>query len=299
MKTIKHNLTLKLLSSASHIGSTGGIDAEFHRIELAQEGGTVDRIPCFTGNSMRGQLRDASALHLMRTLEIESLPLKMFYLLFSGGSLEKGSAGVSLEKARQIRYLLPSVSMWGAASGNHIMAGKWSSGFIMPQARETAGVLRLVNRDSLPSVYDLMRTQEYTRMDDAKDVRKETLIQTEAVQKTLMGLEAKRESSVASEPGAAQQMRYRVETMIAGAVLSWRVAMLHVSDLEAQAWYAALATWGENPTIGGKSAVGHGLVELSADGIAISPDGVATPSYAGYEEHLRQKAQEIKALLYG
>lgn len=295
---VKYDFELRLLSSASHIGSTGGIDADFHRIEVLSRGGQVERVPCFTGNSLRGQLRDASALHLLRTLELERLPLKAFYLLFSGGSLEKGTAGISLEKARMLRQLLPSVSMWGAASGNHIMAGKWSCGFALPIAYETEELLGMAGRARV-SVYDLTRTQEYTRFDDAKDVRKAGLMEEAVVQKTLASLEEKRVSGVASEPGASQQMRYRVETMIAGTVLAWQVVMRHATELEVMAWYAALATWGEHPTIGGKSAVGHGLVELTGDGVRINPQEVVVPSFAAYEAYLRAEAASIKALLYG
>ena len=235
----KHEIMqVRLLSSVSHIGTTASIDAEFHRVQIIAPDGEELLVPTITGNSIRGQLRDASALHLMRVLGISNMPLKEFYLLFSGGSLEKGQPVLSLKKVRRLRQLLPSVSLWGAASGNHIMQGKWVSGSMMPMAKETKAHLELPEGD-YPSIYNMMQIEEYTRMDDAKNVRYETLISASDIEQEVDKSEKKAEKGFVEDTGTSQQMRYRVETMSAGVMLQWRTALFDVTPLEEQAWYAA------------------------------------------------------------
>lgn len=297
-QTYKFNFLVRLLASVSHIGGSAGIDAEFHRTKLIV-GGEDLLIPTITGNSIRGQLRDASARHLLKTLDIDQLPLKAFYLLFSGGSLEKASGGLQLGALRRLQELLPSLSLFGGAVGNYIMPGKWSSGMLIPHAFETADLLGL-EAEGLLSVYDLMQTEEYTRTDDAKNPRLEGMVEKADMAKYMLGQDARKSADYAAESGASQQMRYRVETMAAGSVLSWRVVLNNVNEMEFGAFFAALAEWGQVPTLGGKSAVGHGFVELHAPEVVyIAPDVVNVPGFSAYEAHLRTNREEIKGLLYG
>lgn len=274
-------------ASISHIGTTASIDASFHRVKWQMPDSRIILLPTITGNSWRGQLRDALASHLIEHLELGALPLSKFYLLFSGGSLDKKST--SLEDMARLRHLLPMLSLLGASVGNHIMAGRLKVGMLIPVCKETSHLFG----DGTVSIYDLMQTEEYTRMDDAKDARKRNHLQD--------GTEDTMEAS------ASQQMRYRIETMIAGTTLTNRVSVETGKDDELLllgAFITSLMQWGRNPILGGKSSIGHGSVSVEAPDmdIHIHPDGMDIGGlwldYATiYLRHLQEHRDEIIEVL--
>jgi hypothetical protein len=287
---------MTLQSSVSHIGESTGTEATFHRTKMVASDGNIRSIPTITGNGIRGLLRDYAAAHLLDVLELphNSLSLSAFYTLFSGGSLSKGSGSgsVDLGAARRLREALPMISVWGAAVGSTIMAGKLNVGMVLPIAQETRHLIglhpALVGED-LPSIYDMMQSESYTRKDDGKDVLLDKYHAVEARDKD----------------AAPQQMRYQVETMVAGTRCYWWYALSHdVTPVEIGAWASALARWGEHPKIGGKGAVGHGVVET----VLYAPDGqtaeVISPHmsvYAAelelYNAHLRAHRETILGVL--
>lgn len=279
------NVRIVLRSSVAHNGETVGVDAEFHRVKIMLPSGLEERIPTITGNSIRGQLRDAAADDLLTRLEGGALALDKFYLLFSGGSLSKtGGRSLNLDDIRELRRLVPMLSIWGGAVGNHIMPGKLIAGQIMPVAEEAAHLLPAgVVTGQPPSVYSIMQTESYTRMDDAKSERHERW----------------HGNADAAPDAPAQQMRYNVETMAAGTVLFWRVGLLGATALEREAFIAALRRWAVNPVLGGKSSVGHGLVEMQFEnGWRIAPDGVDLPDTPAYDAHIQEHADAIRFRLY-
>ena len=78
------------LSSISHIGETVGVNAKLRREKLVTPNG-IEEVPVISGNSLRGQLRDAGMLYMCRQLgyatnghQVQGLPLPAFYFRFSG-----------------------------------------------------------------------------------------------------------------------------------------------------------------------------------------------------------------------
>lgn len=284
----RFNATVTLITSVSHHGDVTGIDAIFNREKIIQPNGQTAQVPFITGNSIRGQLRDAAALHLVESLDLGGkLSARAFYTLFSGGALQKtGSKKIHLAEIRALRNLLPTLSLLGAAVGNHIMPGKLNVGKFYPLAQETAHLLGL-NAAQLPSVYELMQTESYTRTDDLKDERYKAIVDPQR-------------SAPKKDSDVAQQMRYNVETMAAGACLSWHLDLKHATSLEREALIAMLRFWGRNPVLGGKSAVGHGQVRLHFDnGWYIAPGQIELPEISMYESHLSANAEAIKGLIDG
>jgi hypothetical protein len=287
---------MTLQSSVSHIGESTGTEAVFHRTKLVASDGNIRSIPTITGNGIRGLLRDHAAAYLLDALELpdQTVSLSAFYTLFSGGSLSKGSGtgSVDLGAARRLREALPMISVWGAAVGSTIMAGKLNVGMVLPIAKETTHLIDLhpaLVGDDLPSVYDLMQSESYTRKDDGKDVLLDKYHAVEARDKD----------------AAPQQMRYQVETMVAGTRCHWWYVLSHgVTPIEIGAFASALKRWGEHPKIGGKGAVGHGVVETVLylpDGQTaevISPHmGVYAPELALYDQHIRDNRETILEVL--
>jgi len=287
-KIWRYSAIVELLSSVSHIGETAGTESPFRREKVVAANGDLEEVPIISGNSIRGQLRDAGARQLLETLGI-SVPLDAFYMLFSGGSLTKSGGAIDIGVARDLRAALPFLSVFGAATGTQMLPGLLKCGKLVPVCQETAHlipdvVVTAATDGYLQSVYDIMQTEDYTRKDDAKDERLRGYLAGEDAQ------------------DAPQQMRYTIETMSAGTKLWWHVTLEMATDLENAAFRAALSGWGQNPVLGGMGRIGHGLVRMIDDGyhggIDIDPScniNVEVPDV--YLQHLHAHRDEITALL--
>lgn len=288
-----------LLSSVSHIGEVTGIDSPFHRVKVIQPDGSIEMVPTITGNSIRGILRRSGVLHLLNVIGENPMALDKFYLLFSGGALNKSDRKIDLNQARRVRALLPLIGLLGGAMGNYIMPGKLGVESLYPVAVETAHLLfgseEGMNAAGYPSrsVYDYMQTESYTRFDDGKNPNHEGLIGEQ----------------VKSKDETAQQMRYNVETMSAGTDLIGGFTFNRASELEQGAFWAAFTYFARNPVIGGKSATGHGHVSVrfvTTDAedkrvayLINAPDEPnVLPSAKVYVEHLEENAPQIREFLY-
>jgi len=276
--------TVTLKSSVAHNGDTVGIDAVFHRIKMLGSDGQPMQVPTITGNSIRGLLRDASARYMLHVMGTPDVPLSAFYLLFSGGSLtKKGSPTTDIDAIRTMRATIPHLALFGGAIGRNIMSGRLKMEMMIPIALETAHINNTSHTpDNLVSMYDLMQTEAYTRTDDAKN---DDLAQ-------YIG------APQASGDDAPMQMRYQVETMAAGSQLTWGFALDFATELDEQCLIAALRQWGQYPTIGGKSSVGHGHVSIDFNnGWHISQDHLNLPDTPDYDQHLRDNADAIMEML--
>lgn len=252
MRTLIFEGTMTALTSISHIGITHGIHSKLRREKIAQLDGTIEEIPVISGNSLRGILRDRGMLHMLRCLgygineetgEINGLPLSAFYFLFSGGSLtSKGGRGLDVDEARRWRDLIPLVTIFGGAMGNQIMPGKCKIGKAIPICAETAHLIpeRFINGNKLQSIWELCQEEAYTRRDDEKNEKLRQLITSEG--RGLLESKAKndREKRGMDEDvrkdEQKQQMRYYVETIVAGTRLYWDITLDDVTDVEFEAF---------------------------------------------------------------
>lgn len=281
---MKISFVATALSPISHIGDSVGINAEFRRQRILHAEKPIE-VPVITGNSFRGILRDCAARYMLNLLGVENLPLPTFYLLFSGGALSKQvSTAIKLESARNVRRVVPMLSLFGGASGNHIMAGRLKVGTLYPIARETVHLIPpTITAQTMHSVYDLVHNEAFTRSDDAKNVHYERYFAT------------------SDDVAAPQQMRYEVETLIAGTQLyGWIYIDGDESSLEYWALLSALHEFSRVPALGGKSATGHGLVKMEFDlGWSIQPDAANLPDLTPYNDYLLNNQDRIRELLYG
>lgn len=325
-KTMRFDALVTALSSISHIGEVRGVNAEFHREKIMLPNGTIERVPTITGNSIRGQLRDAGTRHMLRLLgygvaedgtlldtlstkaflllsfggtlsgERQGLILRLFHFLFSGGALSKSGDALDAEQARRLIGLVPFVGLFGGAAGNYIMPGRLKMGKFMPIASETAHLLPEPYQPlSYASIFDHMQAEPYTRKDDAKDDRL----------REFLYLPDKNGETFTVERGAddtaPQQMRYWVETICTGTRFYWHIALENATALEYGAFVAALSEWGKYPTLGGKGSIGHGLVAVEFSGdidLDIDPRSEKRPAVPeAYEDYLRSHADEIREVL--
>ena len=154
---IRYSMT----APVSHIGETASTGAYFNMIQTS-----AGRLPVITGNSIRGQIRDAGAGELLDRIG-ETVDKEVFHVLFSGGNVS-ASMRDDVGRAAAVRERFPLISVLGGALGTMIMAGKLLCGFAYPVCMEAAQMLGIQSRVSWHSLIDEI---EFTRTDDAKNDR--------------------------------------------------------------------------------------------------------------------------------
>lgn len=235
----------RMTAPVSHIGETASTGAYFNMIRYGS-----DRLPVITGNSIRGQIRDAGAAELLNRIGC-MVDKETFHVLFSGGNVS-GAMKDDVGRAKAVREAFPLISVLGGALGTMIMTGKLICGFAYPVCKETRD---LIGCESDRSWRELIDEIEFTRTDDAKNDK----------------LAARITDVMAETTGtASQQMRYAVQYMAAGTQFVQKMQLLPgTTALEIGALLCAIRKWWEDaPRLGGMSGKGFGLfdADLTMDG---------------------------------
>ena len=114
----------------------------FRRIDVLATNGAHMTLPYYSGNAVRGQMRDLLADHFLPSLGLPAdrskpaVALWFFYALYSGGALEEKSdatkalkkkmgdnGAIRAEGIRAFRDNLPGLSLLGCALGNRVLPG--------------------------------------------------------------------------------------------------------------------------------------------------------------------------------
>ncbi|HHV61132.1 MAG TPA: hypothetical protein GXX51_00600 [Firmicutes bacterium] len=274
-----------LLSPLSHIGSSIGPDSYLATQSILGADGNPTEVFVYSGNALRGMWRDAGAKYMLDKLGAGAtlqIPLELFHLFFSGGSIG-GDQAIDIDQARRIRQAVPHLSVFGGGVGNMILPGKISVGEGLPVCRELAHIIP----DSCPGNRELswrqMTTEvSYTRKDDAKDELLRPYIQDlsapalNASKQTQMALLTDSETTDAAPKGKGkkdkegnteddrrpQQMRYTLEVFCRGAVLWQETVFQGLTEIELGALVAAIAEWSKQPYLGGQARIGMGKVKV-------------------------------------
>lgn len=272
-----------LLSPLSHIGSTIGPDSYLSTQTILGCNGEPVEVFVYSSNALRGMWRDAGAKYMLDKLGAGAtlqIPLELFYLFFSGGSIG-GDQAIDIDQARRIRQAIPHLSVFGGGVGNMILPGKINVGEGLPVCRE----LRHIIPDDCPGNRELswrqMTTEvSYTRQDDAKNELLRPYIQdlsTPALEASkqmalLPGVEEKepkggkkrdkKSEGEDSDDRRPQQMRYTIEVLCRGAVLWQETTFQELTEVELGAFVAAIAEWSKQPYLGGQARIGMGKVKV-------------------------------------
>lgn len=151
----------------------------FRRMQVLVDGGSIT-LPYYSGNALRGQIRDLFADHFLSSLGLRPdrtrplVSMWFFYAMYSGGALEENSdATKALRKQmgdngairsigiRDFRQMVPWLSLMGCALGNRILNGHWQMPDLRPQCREWGTGER--------SVAELMTWEFLTRREDHEE----------------------------------------------------------------------------------------------------------------------------------
>lgn len=122
--------------------SKAGNATLFRRIAVLATNGNVLELPYYSGNAIRGQIRDLLADHFIESIGLTAsrskpaVALWFFYALYCGGALEEKSdamkairkqlgdhGSIRSEGIREFRQNLPALSLLGCALGNRVLPG--------------------------------------------------------------------------------------------------------------------------------------------------------------------------------
>jgi len=211
--------------------------------------GKVRKIPIYSGNAIRGMLRDLAAAQLLETLNV-SLPPHVFDFLTSGGTLTSGGqATVDVGLARRLRNTIPIIGLFGGGTGNQIIEGKLIILQGTPICRETLHLLPEYCREAPSaglSIRDLRQMEFGTRRDDKKK---------ESNQHLLAGPAPERGTD-----DVATSMIYETETLAPGSCLRFGFRARCLTAREWVTFGMALVGFIRSPFLGGRAAAGYGEI---------------------------------------
>jgi len=218
-----------------------GSESLLRRISYVIDGKRVE-IPYVSGNSIRGILRRLLMSDMLIQLGYQLSSTKIYHMLFTGGILEtvnvKDSGVINLELKKHIRENLVPIALLGTSLGNQIFEGKLKVGNAIPVCRELKDFLPDMVEPQL-SIYELLDFSFATRLDDLREERE--------------------------EGEQATQMLYSFEVFVPGTMFYHTFTLEKASQVEYSAFVRMLNLWKSRPYIGGKSAVGMGLIKIHHD----------------------------------
>ena len=228
----------------------------------------IDNIPAIHGNAIRGYLRRLIMDDFLTQLDYELDSKKVYHFLFTGGILEaldsKDKGAINLTLKKQIRELIPPISLVGSALGNQMIQGKLKVGMGDIVCAETKHYITDY-ADYDFSAYNLKGSDFGTRLDDLKEGKTE-------------------------EDEQAHQMKYEFETLIRGTKFTHEFILEDCNSIEKACFRRMMSLWEERPYLGGKSGTGYGKVRLDYQSI----DDLTDISYLNY---LHDRKEEISNLL--
>ena len=227
----------------------------------------IDNIPAIHGNAVRGYLRRLIMDDFLTQLDYELDSKKVYHFLFTGGILEaldsKDKGAINLTLKKQLRELIPPISLLGSALGNQMIQGKLKVGIGDIVCSETKHYIEDYT-DYDFSAYNLKGSDFGTRLDDLKEERK--------------------------EDEQAHQMKYEFETIIRGARFTHEFILEDCNSIEHACFHRIMQLWEERPYLGGKSGTGYGKIRLDY------PDLQELDSTV-YTDYLRERGDDITGLL--
>lgn len=268
--TRRWDLTVTALSPVSHRTETVGTTSLLRRTKVVGPDGGVELVPVVSGNSFRGVLRRLGEELLGDVLEYEGqLPLSVAHILRNGGAIVRSSAEpITGARLRELRSLVPLLSVFGGAVGAAPIAGCLQVGHVVPVIEEARPLLRGEYPSRLPSRFDVESLDSYSHLDDAGH-------------------------GAAQGDSASMLMRFEVEAFAAGTRFESWVNIARGSELDHAFVVDVLAEFVRRGWLGGRSAIGHGQVRTVAN-----PDLMSEP-VIDWRAHIRDSRDEVMAALAG
>lgn len=228
----------------------------------------IDNIPAVHGNAIRGYLRRLIMDDYLTLLDYELDSKKVYHFLFTGGILEaldsKDKGAINLTLKKEIRELIPPISLVGSALGNQMIQGKLKVGMGDIVCTETKHYIEDYENYDF-SAYNLKGSDFGTRLDDLKEGKKD-------------------------DDEQAHQMKYEFETLIRGTKFTHEFILDDCNSVEKACFKRMFVLWNERPYLGGKSGTGYGKVKLDYPGIDELTD-------IPYLDYIHDRKEDMSKLL--
>ncbi len=242
METCTFEGTLTALTTIHSGGDEKtGVENMMRKIEYIVDG-ERELIPIIDGNSIRGNLRRLLLNDFFEQLGYTIKTPRLYYLL-SGGALEEvssqDSGTMNLQLRREIRTLLPPLSLLGCSMGNQAFTGKLVVAKALPICRELNNFLPV---ESKLSYHEYITESFHTRR-----AEREIPATVEANQKQ-------------EEPTI--QMKVSLECFAPGTRFYHKFMLMDCTPIEKSCFARMVELWRERPFVGGKSAVGYGEIKI-------------------------------------
>lgn len=244
-----------------HSGGNEGISTLLRREVFIIDGKPI-RVPVISGNAIRGVLRRIVAKAMLELLECDptQLPPLAYHLLHDGGIIQEAvHVEPDVDFLRQVRALLPNISLFGGCVRQTPLSGRLIVSPAVPICKETQPYTGI---DSVLSLSDIVGEIMFTRRDD-------------------------REGEKLPD---AVQMRYFVECFNAGTEFVHSFIVKSNVPQEIGALHLAIQRFTECPYLGARSAVGLGKVSWTykADAKLVT----------AFEKFVKQHKTEILNILH-
>lgn len=283
MQTTRYEIIVRAQTPIAHAQESLGNVSVAMRKKVRLPGGTFAQVPYVTGDSVRHQLREASAyatLHAAGLLDGDGPGLSQgaLRLLFNGGMVTgKGDAAVvNVERYRELVTLFPPLALFGGCTDNRPMPGQLVVDDLNVICTENARhIPEWITRwceerqERIVSARDCVEETQRVRMDAVLRPEKVKLLSVKD-QIEVNGRHLKREKAhetddakEASESKSAMMPR-SFERLVQGSLLWLGVEARTYTDMELDAFNYVIATALNNLRVGGKSATGHGKLEFVA-----------------------------------
>jgi hypothetical protein len=242
METVTYEGTLTALSTI-HTGGDlkTGVACMMRAIDFIVDG-EAQPIQIIDGNSIRGNLRRLLLNDFFAQLGYQIKTPRLYYLL-SGGALEEvstqDSGHLNLQLRREIRALIPPLSLLGCSMGNQAFTGKLIVAKALPICREL--------NDYLPVQSKIALGNYLTESFNTRRAEREL---PEAVQAN----QRQEEPTI--------QMKVNLQCFAPGTKFYHKFMLMDTTPLEKSCFARMVELWRERPFVGGKSAVGYGEVKL-------------------------------------
>lgn len=242
METLTFEGTLTALTTI-HTGGDEktGVENMMRKIEYIVDD-ERELIPIIDGNSIRGNLRRLLLNDFFEQLGYTIKTPRLYYLL-SGGALEEVSAqdsgSMNLQLRREIRAMLPPLSLLGCSMGNQAFTGKLVVSKALPVCRELNNYIPF---QSKLSYHEYITESFHTRR-----AEREIPENVEANQK-------------AEEPTI--QMKVTLECFAPGTRFYHKFMLMDCTSIEKSCFARMIELWRQRPFVGGKSAVGYGEIKI-------------------------------------
>lgn len=271
-KQVTWSLTLTAKSSIAHGGETRGTITLLRREMVVTGPGQSLQIPIISGNSLRGRLRRIGEELLRDELGYEgSLSPAAAHALRGGGALAKvNGEPLSGNRLQQVRTLVPLIGIFGAAAGGCIIDGALSVGKVVPHLAETAHITGV---QSTASAFQAVQLESYTRLDDSDHHDFAQVLPAAALQLAEDGTPGiSPDARSESHPAGSRQMLFQVETFPAGTQFSTWLQLRRPTAVEASFMADVLHEYQRHGSLGGRAAIGHGMVDVHAKTDAAQSD---------------------------